>query len=124
MSNSTEFDMIAKRVFERAGTLVILEIARPRSFSDKPDSDFYCEYRFTNLPEIPDVRRAGGVDAVQALQMVMQAIRQDLKTVRGLTWDAGAVPSDLGLPRLDPNEGRRRLKQLERSVRGRNRCDD
>jgi len=94
----------SRRLFvadEKARTLeVTVKLGKPKSFPGS--SDYYCPYQITGLGN-ERVRYAGGVDAVQAVQLAMQMIGADLYLVLNptvgnrLRWE-GNEHGDLGFP--------------------------
>jgi hypothetical protein len=76
---------------------VRVRIGMPRPF-DAPSGDYYCPYQITGIGR-GRVKRAGGVDAIQALELAIQIIPVELDTLRrehqGLRW-ADAEPGDYG----------------------------
>ena len=73
---------------------VVVLIGKPQSIPDL--RDFYCPYQILGAGE-SKVRYAGGVDAVQAIQLALKAIETDLATLnekcgRKLRWLSGEVP--------------------------------
>lgn len=91
-------DIIAVRVFDNAETSdrITVKIGRPRPFED--GSGWYCPYVIQCVH--PRVSYAGGIDAVQALQLAMVKIGMDLT---GVNEDIGGVirwcgDRDLGFP--------------------------
>jgi len=97
-------EIIAVRVLEyvEQGTkssLVEVAIGKPRQFPDS--TDYYVPYRIKGAG-IEKLWFAGGVDAVQALQLVMVGIGSDLLVISRklpgkLQW-IGGDPGDLGFP--------------------------
>jgi len=96
-------EIIATRVLrlggETSGQEILVQIGKPCPFPD--GKDYYCPYRITGLGE-SKVRYAAGIDAVQALQLVMEIIGADLcsrnRSCGGrLRWE-GDEGGDLGFP--------------------------
>lgn len=89
---------IAQRELElEGGEKVIVVIGKPERLLG--EDDFYCPYQITGLGDAK-VRYASGVDAVQALWLVLQMIGSDLYTSSEardgkLTWNDERV---LGFP--------------------------
>ena len=79
--------------------VAVVEIGQPRK--TRGHDDFHCPYRIVGLGD-ETVRAAYGVDGVQALQLVSQAIAADLFRYPGLTWlgaaGNGFPPADESLP--------------------------
>jgi hypothetical protein len=108
-------DVIASRLLEirePSGSIkeVTVSIGRPRAFPDPPH-DYFVPYHIVGIgPE--KVHYAAGVDAVQALQLVMQVIGDHLAALNGdsggaMSWDAGQAEGDFGFPvyKADPEAG-------------------
>jgi hypothetical protein len=77
--------VIARRELARAtsGSPVLIEIGIPRR---RAEAEWACPYRIRGIGR-RGIRYAFGVDAVQALQLVQQAIWHDLKPhERELSW--------------------------------------
>ena len=72
-----------------------VQIGAPRK--TRGQDDYHCPYRIVGLGDAK-VRAAYGVDAVQALQLVMRAIGSALWKLRDLRWFDG---EDLGFPHPD-----------------------
>jgi len=97
-------DIIAVRTLDyieqgKQSSFVEIAIGKPRQFPDS--TDYYVPYRIKGA-SIEKLRYAGGVDAIQALQLVMQGIGSDLlaisKKLPGkLVW-TGKEPEDYGFP--------------------------
>jgi hypothetical protein len=91
---------IATRTLSVGGKQVTVVIEKPEEF---PEGDnFYCRYQITGIGN-GRVRYAGGVDAVQALQLALKMIGAELYTsqeakTKQLSWEAAQSPSDLGFP--------------------------
>lgn len=83
---STSFGrVIARRELtrSRSGSRVLVEIGTPRRH---PEGDWVCHYRITGLGRRA-IGRVSGIDPVQTLQIVQQAIWHDLKPYeRELSW--------------------------------------
>ena len=98
MENSIE-DIIATREFKRVSdtSSILLIIGKPKQFADS--DDFYTPYQILGIGG-ERVRRVGGVDAVQSLQLALNMIGHDLKVLnekreKQLIWD-GSQDGDLG----------------------------
>ena len=98
--------VIATRMFHFVGEDTAKEIqvriGKPCPFPD--GKDFYCPYQITGVGD-GNVQYAGGIDAVQALQLAMRMIACDLgllnKSCGGkLRWE-GDEAGDLGFPTRD-----------------------
>ena len=98
-------DVIATRMLHLIGEAakeIRVLIGKPRPFP--AGRDFYCPYQITGLGD-EKVRYAGGIDAVQALQLAMRMIACDLGLLnessgRKLRWE-GDESGDLGFPTRD-----------------------
>jgi hypothetical protein len=83
-----------------SGRKITVVIGKPEMFPD--GVNFYCPYQVVGIGN-ERVRYAGGVDAVQALQLAMQMIGAELYTSpeaqsKQISWDGGGVAGDLGFP--------------------------
>jgi Domain of unknown function (DUF6968) len=96
-------EVIATRVLRLVGddstTEIRVQIGKPCQFPD--GRGFYCPYQISGLGNAK-VRYAAGIDAVQALQLVMGIIGADLhsrnRSCEGkLRWE-GDRGGDLGFP--------------------------
>lgn len=81
------------------GRKVTVTLGRPEKCSDS--ADYYCPYQITGLGN-ERVRYAGGVDAIQAIQLGLNMIGADLYTSKEaqtgvLRWEGGSK-GDLGFP--------------------------
>jgi hypothetical protein len=103
MELSTIGDVIATRVLllagDDSGRETLVQIGKPCPFPD--GKDYYCPYQITGLVD-GKVRYAAGIDAVQALQLVMGIIGAHLysrnQSCGGrLRWE-GDEGGDLGFP--------------------------
>jgi hypothetical protein len=110
--------VIARRRLRRikGKSPVVVEIGMPRRRST---GEWECPYRIRGLKgKLP--RRALGVDAVQALWLVMQWIRLELEPHRSkLTW--GDEPGELGFNQfhpdiLGPGVRRRITRMIDREI--------
>lgn len=82
---------------------VFVTIGKPQPFSDSPD--YYCPFQINGLLGRESVFYAGGVDAIQAIQLAMKMIGALLYTSdeakQGrLRWTGGSN-GDLGFPSPD-----------------------
>ena len=68
---------IATRELQASGRKITVVIGKPEMFPD--GVNFYCPYQIVGIGN-ERVRYAGGVDAVQALQLAMQMIGAELYT--------------------------------------------
>lgn len=96
-------EIIATRTLRRAGddseNEILVQIGKPCQFPD--GRAFYCPYQIVGLGDTK-VRYAAGIDAVQALQLVMGIIGADLYS-RNQSWGGrlcweGDEGGDLGFP--------------------------
>ncbi len=90
---------IATRVLQANDRKITVVIGRPEKFPE--GEDYYCPYQILGFGN-ERVRYAGGVDAVQALQLALQKIGADLYTSqeaqsKQLAWVGGNL-GDLGFP--------------------------
>jgi hypothetical protein len=82
---------------------VTVEIGKPRKFRGSPD--YFCPFRIRGIGD-DFLSRTGGIDAIQALELVMTHIgsllyySEEAKAGK-LTWDAGRVDGDLGFPLME-----------------------
>ena len=109
---------IATREFELPGRgKVTVRLGKPRKF--RGDSSYFCPYEIRG-PGFAHVRYAGGVDAIQALQLVMVKLGAELQTYHpSLKWDAG-MDGDLGFPSSEDRPVSKRLaEELEDGLRKR-----
>ena len=75
-------------------------IGKPEKFPDA--DDYYCPYQIVGVGN-ERVRYAGGIDAVQALELTLKMIGTDLYTSGeaqsgALSWMGGSKKGDLGFP--------------------------
>jgi hypothetical protein len=97
-------DIIATRTLDYIGQgkqrlVVDIAIGKPRQFSDS--EDYYVPYRIKGVG-VEKLGYAAGVDAVQALQLVMRGIGADLLSISRklpgqLRW-IGNEPGEYGFP--------------------------
>ena len=78
---------------------VFVTIGKSQQFPDS--SDYYCAYQITGIGD-GKIKHAGGIDAVQALELAMKMIGADLfafnRALGGkLRWE-GDEKGDLGFP--------------------------
>jgi len=74
-------EIIAKRVFrlgETSNNELTVLIGKPAQFPDS--SDFYVPYQISGTGR-DSVRRVGGIDAIQCLQLVMKGISAELDRI-------------------------------------------
>ena len=91
---------IATREFQTESSKVTVLIGKPEKFPG--EDDYYCPYQIVGLGS-GRVRRAPGVDAIQALQGALQMIGADLYTSDEaqsgrLSWVGGSGPTEIGFP--------------------------
>jgi len=84
-----------------ANKKVTIRIGKPQRVKDEPHS-YFCAYQIRGVGN-DRMRRAGGVDAVQALQLVLEKIGIELHALRKsagepLQWDGAITDDDLGFP--------------------------
>lgn len=84
---------------ETRDRVITVFIGKPRQFPDA--TDYYCPYQIVGLGS-EKVKYAGGVDAIQAIQLAMYMIGADLYTSPEATsghlqW-MGDEQGDLGFP--------------------------
>lgn len=82
------------------GGKATVTIGKPEKFPDA--DDYYCPYQITGIKR-SNVRYAGGVDAVQALELALKMIGVDLYTsdearADALSWKGSSDKGDLGFP--------------------------
>jgi hypothetical protein len=82
---------------EGGGHVTVL-IGKPEKFPDS--EDYYCPYQIVGIKR-SSIRYAGGVDAVQALDLALKMIGADLYTADeaksgALSWRGGSGEGDLG----------------------------
>jgi hypothetical protein len=97
---ATRLQVIASRKLSRSGaaTPVLVEIGIPRR---RRTGEWGCPYRITGLEKLA-AGRAHGEDAVQALEIVFQAIWRELEPYESeLSW--GGEPGATGFYRYYPN---------------------
>ena len=99
-------EVIARRTFSletpTSGEKVIVEIGKPVLFPDS--TDYFTPYRI-EWPGNNQVRYAGGIDAIQSLQLAMDMIAARLVGLRdsldcAIFWE-GDENGDLGFPLSD-----------------------
>jgi hypothetical protein len=80
---------------------ILVKVGKPQQFPDS--TDYYCPYQITGVGD-EKVRYAGGIDAVQAIELAFRAIGIDLYVGINrefddrLRWE-GDEHGDLGFPR-------------------------
>lgn len=86
---------------EPASSNILVKLGKPRQFADS--TDYYCPYQIIGIGD-ENIRYAGGIDAVQALQLAFRALAIDLyiglnrEFDNRLRWE-GDENGDLGFPR-------------------------
>lgn len=90
---------IATRLLSAGAERIVVTIGKPRPFED--GNDYYCPFSIEHAGK-RSISYAGGMDAVQALQLAMKKIGMDLEHIgrqRGLqiSWVAD-TPGDTGFP--------------------------
>ena len=84
--------VVATRELRLAGgKAVTVAVGKPEKFPDS--EDYYCPYQILGLGN-ERIRRAGGIDAVQALELALKMIGTDLCTSKEaqageLSWSGG-----------------------------------
>src|SRR4026208_821544 len=77
------------RVAGRPESDVRVRLGTPRPFPDAPYGDYYCPYQIVGVGS-EKVRWAGGVDAIQALELALHILPTELDALReqhpGLGW--------------------------------------
>jgi hypothetical protein len=77
------------RVSGRPELDVRVRLGTPQPFPDAPYGDYYCPYQIVGLGS-QKVRYAGGVDAIQALELAIHILPTELDALReqhpGLGW--------------------------------------
>jgi len=92
--------VIATREFRADQAMITVLIGLPQKFPD--EDDYFCPYQIVGLGS-GRVRRAGGVDAVQALQGALKMIGADIyssdEAQNGrLIWIGGSGAAEIGFP--------------------------
>ena len=99
-ANSELRSVIAKRQLqgERPSQIAVLRIGKPRK---EPSGDWYCPYEISGIG-LQGVRKARGIDGLQALLMAIEAARTTLDEHESeWTWEGGEE-GESGIPRLVP----------------------
>ena len=105
MRLSTIGTVIAFRELSLRGVnAVTVKIGKPEKFPD--GDDYYCPYQIEGIGD-GRVRYAGGVDAVQALELTLNRVGAELHASSEaksgtLNWVGGKNSNDLGFPLPDP----------------------
>jgi hypothetical protein len=77
------------RVSDSPNRAIWVRLGAPRPFPDDPLSNYYCPYQITGVGD-ERVRYAGGVDALQALELALHLLPTELDRLRqgcpGLGW--------------------------------------
>ncbi len=71
---------IARRTFTFGHEDVMVTIGKPRPFDPEGHEGYYCPYSI-EFRGSKKYRYSGGIDAVQAFQLVMKGISSDLETI-------------------------------------------
>lgn len=78
---------------------ILIFLGKPQPFQNS--SDFYCPYQITGIGD-EKVRYAGGVDEIQAIQLVLKMIGAELYTSEEAKFDKlrwlDKTDGDLGFP--------------------------
>ena len=113
-ANSDLGSLVAERQLqgELPSQIAVLKIGKPRK---EPGGDWYCPYRISGIG-FQGVRKARGIDALQALLMAIEAVRTILdEHETKWTWEGGEE-GESGIPRVVPTfygkEFARRLGDL------------
>jgi hypothetical protein len=103
-------DVIATRILymeeaNESQRTITVRIGRPQPFPEPPD-DYFVPYQIVGIGS-EKVHYAAGIDAVQALQLVMRMIGDDMAAMNrdsagAIHWEAGQNDHDLGFPCLQP----------------------
>jgi hypothetical protein len=87
--------VIAEREYRIGREKILLEIGTPHQASWK--TDYYCPIRLVSKQQTK-VRRAFGVDAIQALMLALAMTKAVLETTSSkIRWSAGDGPGDVGI---------------------------
>ena len=100
-------EVIAARILhleeEAAGSesAITVQIGRPQCFPEPPD-DYFVPYQILGIGD-ERVGYVAGIDAVQALQLVMRVNGAELtalsrESAGDISWEAGQTAHDLGFP--------------------------
>lgn len=100
-------DIIATRILrlkdenEEHEREIHIRIGKPLPFQDSPD--FYCPYQIIGVGS-EKIKYAGGIDAIQAIQLALDRIGAELYNSKEaqsdqLRWE-GDEKGDLGFPRI------------------------
>lgn len=95
--------MVGTRTIINAGGGVV-EIALHAPKVDEHGS-YYCEFSLNGLSWTGKVRRAYGIDGLQALYLALQSVGSDLDALQqvegyDLKWIGETFPGDLGFPSI------------------------
>jgi len=100
MELNTVGEVIATRIFKlKNDKTVTAVIGKPKEFPE--GNDYYCPYQIIGIGN-EKIKRAGGVDAIQAIMLTLERIGIELYTsdeykTGVLMWDC-ATEKELGLP--------------------------
>ncbi len=91
-----------RTITNAAGGSVEITIHLPKADAH---GSFYCEFSLNGLSWTGKIRRAYGIDAIQALYLALQSVGADLDALRqveglDLKWIGESCAGDLGLPSL------------------------
>ncbi len=93
--------IIAERILTVVGSKARVYVRLGKPKKDRASGDYTCSFIIDGLGETT-VQRASGIDAMQALQLAMQAIRKALLPhAKRLRW-VGSQPGGLGFPMAIP----------------------
>lgn len=93
--------IIAERILTVVGSKARVHVRLGKPKKDRASGDYTCPFIIDGLGE-RTVQQASGIDAMQALQLAMQAIRKALLPyAKRLRW-VGSQPGGLGFPMAIP----------------------
>jgi hypothetical protein len=93
--------IIAERILTVVGSKARVRVRLGKPRKDRTSGDYNCPFIIDGLGE-STVQQASGIDAIQALQLAMQAIRKALHPyAKQLRW-VGSPPGGLGFPMMIP----------------------
>jgi hypothetical protein len=93
--------IIAERILTVVGSKAHVHVRLGKPKKDRISGDYNCPFIIDGLGE-SKVQQASGIDAMQALQLAMQAIRKALLPhSKRLRWE-GSQPGGLGFPMTIP----------------------
>jgi hypothetical protein len=93
--------IIAERILTVVGSKARVHVRLGKPKKDRISGDYTCPFIIEGLGD-STVQQAFGIDAMQALQLAMQAIRKALHPyAKRLSW-VGSPPGGLGFPMMIP----------------------